>query len=243
MFDSIGVNPDAEVGRRRAGAVMLTLSMLATVGGFVFGISAYYAAKQVLGATDDVPVVEVVMLDEAPPVALSLPSAPAMSRGERSDLPAVSTTMTDEPVALKPIVSDTPVVAPVGDPLGKETGVPTGTVNGKCIGDACGQGEAGSGTGDADIHVFHQSELQLKRQYQPDFPAQAEALGLTDARCIATVSMDDKGVPYSVVVTGCAETFQEETTANLMKWRWYPPKVGKEPTRARTQIGVTYKLR
>ncbi len=244
MFDSIGVNPDQEVGRRRAVALFLTAGALGAVLAVAAFIAVPHPPKPL--AVDEG--FEVAMIDPPEPEPLFAPPPPAISRGVRSETTA-ATPVTDTPSEPTTLADPPPdkIAEASGDPNGKEEGRPDGVVDGKgtqiadkyCQGDACG----GTGDGGGGVRVFHHTDLEIRRQPIPSYPAEAEALGLGEARCIATVRMDTGGVPYSVTVTGCPDAFHAETVASLMKWRWYPPRAGKIATRAQTQIAVTYKLR
>jgi outer membrane biosynthesis protein TonB len=90
--------------------------------------------------------------------------------------------------------------------------------------------------------VFHHSELEVKKRLNPEYPEAARALSLGDQRCLAKVFIDEEGVPYDVQVESCPKVFFEDTKQAILKWRWYPPKDGKNRVKAQTTIAVTYKL-
>jgi hypothetical protein len=68
-------------------------------------------------------------------------------------------------------------------------------------------------------------------------------MNLGDQRCVAEVQISESGVPTKVVVKDCPKIFHASTVQALMKWRWYPPKDGKQKVKGQTTIAVKYKLR
>lgn len=248
MFDSIGVNPDREANKRRAGAALLTVCVTGAVGA-ALAIATWCAVGEIVGPVVAEPPMVFLEPDNSEVEPLFAPPPPAISRGVRSEATTAATPVTDVPTAIVPLAAPPPdkLAEAGGDPNGKEEGRPDGVIDGKgaqiadkyCQGDACG----GTSDGGGGVRVFHHTDLELRRQPPPSYPAEAEALGLGETRCVATVRIDAGGVPYSVVVSGCPDAFHAETVASLMKWRWYPPRAGKIATRAQTQIAVTYKLR
>ena len=68
-------------------------------------------------------------------------------------------------------------------------------------------------------------------------------MNLGDQVCKARVFIDEKGVPYDVKVEDCPKVFHAATRAAMLKWRWYPPKAGREKVKAQVVIGIRYKLR
>ena len=97
----------------------------------------------------------------------------------------------------------------------------------------------GTGTG---AKVFHHSELEVRQRKQPTYPEAARELNLGDQRCKARVFIDERGVPYDVIVEACPQAFHSETKRALLQWRWYSPRDGREKVKAQTIIAVTYKL-
>ncbi|MEQ1506763.1 MAG: energy transducer TonB, partial [Myxococcota bacterium] len=120
---------------------------------------------------------------------------------------------------------------PAGVVGGVEGGVEGGVVGGVLGG--------GPGTG---VRVFHQSELEVKKRVNPEYPEAARALNLGDQRCLVKVIMDEEGVPFNVIVDACPKVFHDVTREAILKWRWYPPKDGKSKIKAQTTIAVTFKL-
>ena len=57
------------------------------------------------------------------------------------------------------------------------------------------------------------------------------------------VKIDEEGVPFAAEVSGCPQVFYESAKEAILKWRWYPPKVGKDHVKAQTTIGITYKMK
>jgi protein TonB len=131
---------------------------------------------------------------------------------------------------------------PAGVEGGVEGGVAGGVVGGVIGGVEGGVlgGQLGAGGGPK---VFHHSELEAKKKVQPEYPEAALSLNLGDQRCMARVFIDEEGVPYDVIVEKCPNVFHPVTKETILKWRWYPPKDGKNKVKAQTTIGVTYKMK
>jgi protein TonB len=129
-------------------------------------------------------------------------------------------------------------VKPAGDPAGVEGGV-EGGVAGGVVGGVIGGVLGGDLNG---VKVFHHSELEVKKRIEPEYPESAKALNLGEQRCLVKVFMDEEGVPYEAMVDGCPEAFRPSAKEAIMKWRWYPPKDGKNKVKAQTTIAITYKL-
>lgn len=239
MFDSLVAVSDHEAGRRNAVSFALTSSLVAAgVGGFLLGT--------VLWATNapPAPVVEapMVFLDEPPDAGggdplPALPTPPKAPPSKDMTPPDDVRDLTAAPA------DDVPVAAPAVAPaLPGSGGTGEGTGEGPGKGPGVGPG-VGEGTGDGDgVRYFDHEALGVRRQVIPDYPEAARALQLGKQRCLASVSIDAEGVPYAVEVTGCPSAFHRATEEGILKWRWYPPKVGKARVAARTTIAIVYRL-
>jgi hypothetical protein len=243
LFDNIGKDLDEEANKRRAASLFLTLAGLGGVVGFGVAFTAYTAAQVVMESNLDDQMVELV--EEAIEQALPPPPPPPPP-------PAAAPDPTDETVVPEPdemvdevkelqeevkeeIKSD---VKPAGVEGGQEGGVEGGVVGG-----VQGGVEGGVLGGQlSGVKVFHHSELEKKKSVMPDYPEPARALNLGDQKCLARVFIDEEGVPYDVSVDACPKVFHDSTREALLKWRWYPPKDGKNKCKAQTTIAVIYKL-
>jgi outer membrane biosynthesis protein TonB len=85
--------------------------------------------------------------------------------------------------------------------------------------------------------------VEVKKRFDPRYPKSAKDMNLGDQRCLAKVFIDESGAPYKVLVENCPKVFHAETQAAIMKWRWYPPKVGREKVKAQITIAINYKVR
>jgi hypothetical protein len=242
MFDNIGRDLDEEANKRRATAVMLTLLGLGGTIGLVVGWGMYKAAEVLLDPQVDEEMVELVtdeeMADEAPPPPPPPPPAAAASEEETEDTPDE---MVEDIQELKEVVPEE--IKSDAKPAGMEGGVEGGVVGG-VVGGVQG-GVVGGVLGGqlGGVRVFHHSELEPKKRVYPEYPEAAKELNLGDQRCLAIVFMDEEGTPYDVRVDNCPKVFELPTKEAMLKWRWYPPKDGKNKVKAQTTIAVTYKMK
>ncbi len=61
--------------------------------------------------------------------------------------------------------------------------------------------------------------------------------------CTIRVHIEREGVPSYVAVGGCHEDFHASVEADMMKWRWSPPRLGGEPSAVSTDLSVTFPAR
>jgi hypothetical protein len=237
MFDTIGRDTDDEAVSRRAKAVLLTLLGVGGVCGLVVGVSAYLAARTLL---DDALVPDERMVELLEPLDPSLgappPPPPPAGRADGAE------SEPDEPPEVVPPLED-PVSAPLVDeatPQGTDDGVDGGDPDGVAGGLPGGQPGGFPGATGTGLVSFHHTELSVKRRVFPGYPDAALALSLGEQRCLADVSLDERGTPFDVTVTGCPAVFDGPTREALYQWRWYPPRVGSRAVQARTRIAVTY---
>ncbi len=238
MFEHIGKDPDEEAAKRRAAAGGLTFFGLIGVVAGTFGIATYLAVEVVEEFLDNSNMVEVVMedfLDDEPPPPPP-PPPPAASTPEEED--EIDPDEMDEDVE----ELDQEVEKEIAEDKGKADVGVEGGVEGGVIGGVVG-GVVGGVLGGTGAKVFHHSELEVKKRMMPAYPKQAKELNLGDQRCLAVVHISESGVPTKVEVQDCPKVFHAATVTGIMKWRWYPPKDGKQKVKAQTTIAVKYKLR
>ena len=247
MFENVGKDPDEEAGKRRAASFALTAFAL---GGFIVlsvGIAAYTAIELVPDLLDDSEMIEIVMEDfeeAAPPPPPPPPPAGAEEEEEEEeeedDTEVDPDEMDEEIEELDKEPEDKIKSAATGGQVGGVEGGEEGGVVGGVIGGVIG-GELGGVLG--GVVAMHHSEIEVKKQIQPRYPKAAQEANLGDQRCLAKVFIGADGVPFKVVVENCPQVFHAETKSAIMKWRWYPPKVGRQKVKAQITIGVTYRAR
>jgi hypothetical protein len=98
--------------------------------------------------------------------------------------------------------------------------------------------------GDAPVPDEQALRLELAEfaplhRVDPPFPDKARRAGLSEGRCQAEVFVGADGVPYKLVIDGCAEPFGDSAIDALMRWRW---PASDEPARV-TAVTVTYDRR
>jgi outer membrane biosynthesis protein TonB len=245
VFDNIGKDLDEEANKRRASALFLTLSVLGAVVGLTVGVGAYMAAEVVLDVDLDkelVDLIEETVNEALPPPPPPPPPPPAAAAEEEQEEP--ETPQPDEMVeeikeleeeVKEEVKSDVKPAGVEGGQEGGQVGGVVGGVQGGIEGGVLGGQLSG-------VRVFHHSELEVKKRINPEYPEAARALQIGDQRCLAKVFIDEEGVPYDVIVETCPKVFHDDTKAAILKWRWYPPKDGKNRVKAQTTIAVTYKL-
>jgi hypothetical protein len=144
----------------------------------------------------------------------------------------------DDPAPLTPVVPDK-VVGQAGDPEGDDHGAVNGKPGGKPLGTGTGDGD---GPGGGGVKRIEFGDLEVKRRFEPIYPAAAKSMGLGDVRCDAVVRISSEGVPTEVTVRGCPEVFHAETREALLRWRFYPVRAGKTPVSTMTSFSVAYRL-
>ena len=241
MFDNIGKDLDEEANKRRAASLFFTLSGLGAIVGLAVGIGAYTAAEVLMDSNLDQEMVEILdqVMEDALPPPPPPPPPPAAAQEEEVEKPEPDE-MVDEVKELQEEVKQEikDDIKPAGAEAGVEGGVEGGVIGG-VVGGVVG-GQLGGTLG--GVRVFHHSELEVKKRVNPEYPEAARALNIGDQRCLAKVFIDEEGVPYDVQVESCPKVFFEDTKAAILKWRWYPPKDGKNKVKAQTTIAITYKL-
>ena len=246
MFDNIGKDLDEEANKRRAASLGITVFGLAAITGITVGITAWTAAEVLLDTDLEAEMVELLeeAIDElAPPPPPPPPPPPAAAPDEEEEEEVTEPEpdeMVEEVEELKEEVKEEikSDIKPQGVEGGKEGGVEGGQVGG--VDGGIVGGELGGKLG--GVRVFHHSELEVKKRVNPRYPESAKSLQLGDQRCLVKVFIDEKGIPFDAVVEKCPKVFHAGTKEAILRWRWYPPKDGKNKIKAQTTIAVTYKL-
>ena len=250
MFDNIGKDTDQDANKRRAQSFFLSLLVIGSGVGVSVYLS-YRVAEVVLEPIFDEEMVEGIIEDAevddaAPPPPPPPPPPPAAadaSEEEEEEDPDPEEIPDDVKTLDKPVDDEMKNdKKPAGVEGGVEGGVAGGVVGGVIGGVEGGVvgGQLGGGSGPK---VFHHSELEVKKRVQPEYPETARSMNLGDQRCMAKVFIDEEGVPYEVIVEKCPNVFHPATKEAILKWRWYPPKDGKNKVKAQTTIGVTYVMK
>ena len=128
--------------------------------------------------------------------------------------------------------------------LGPGSGPGTGGGSGECApgedcatGPGCAPGEV-CGTGPVEVEG-----LRVRRRVQPAFPPAARHLGLSEARCLLELTVDERGHVADVAVSGCPTVFHESAERAAWGWRFVPHRVGGEARSASFRLVVNYQLR
>lgn len=246
MFDHVGHTEDAEATRRSLASLVLSSLLLGAGAAFVTAWGAFTAVSALHDEPepDDTPLAEVVLLDPVLDLAPPPPPPPA-GRAAPEVAPDPDRVEPDEAVDVPPELEEPDpeirdAARPAGDPQGTADGENGGEVGGRPGGrkDGVPHGTPG-GTG--EIRAFHHSELATRVRVDPVFPAEAMALGVAEHRCRVAVTIDARGVPTDVQVTGCPEVFHANAREALLRWRWYPPRDGRAKVAARTLISVVFR--
>lgn len=246
VFDNIGKDLDEEANKRRAASFMITILGMGGAVGLFVGVTAYTATQVLMEPEQLAEMVELieeeVLPDDAPPPPPPPPPPPAAAADEESEETEVTPDdMVEDVKELKEEVKDE--MKSDVKPAGVEGGVEGGVVGG-VVGGVMGGIEGGVLGGQlSGVRVFHHSELEVKKRVEPVYPDAARDLNLGEQRCIVKVFIDEEGVPYDVSVDQCPNVFDTPTREAILKWRWYPPKDGKNRVKAQTTIGITYRMK
>lgn len=247
MFDHVGTTSDPEATRRSFVSLLISALMLGGGGAFVAGWTAYTAVQAL---TDETPVadealVEVIVsdpvLEQAPPPPP--PPAAAPVDDDEPDPVDEPDEMVDDPQELDDDIDQE--IANEARPAGEDGGVDGGEAGGKPGGTLGGDpnGCVGCDGPGGGVRAFHHTDLDVKTRVDLEYPAAAMALDLGEQRCRTTVTLDERGVPYVVEVDACPSVFHAAVRESILKWRWYPPKLGREKVQAQTVIMVAFRPR
>lgn len=236
MFENVGRDPDKEGGKRRLISMILTIGLFGGGTGMSAAIAYYTATEVIPEILEDVELVELVEIEEVPEEAPPPPPPPPPAAPDEE----IDETSTEQPQPDE-MVEEIQELDEVEDKVASDKGRPPPDPNGVVGGEYGGQ--AGGVVGGTGVRVMHHSEVEVKKRIDPEYPKAAKDANLGDQRCLVKVKIDEEGVPYDVVVENCPKVFHAATIDAIMKWRWYPPKVGKERVKAQITIGVNYKVR
>ncbi len=247
MFDNIGKDLDEEANKRRAMSFGITLLGMGTATGLFVALTAYTATQVLLEQPLNEELVQLieeeVIADDAPPPPPPPPPPPAAAAEEETEEETEETPdeMVEEVQELKEEVKEE--MKSDVKPAGVEGGVEGGVVGG-VVGGVQGGIEGGVLGGQlSGVRVFHHSELEVKKRIEPVYPDAAKALNLGEQRCIVKVIIDEEGVPVDVSVDQCPKVFDTPTREAILKWRWYPPKDGKNRVKAQTTLAIVYRMK
>ena len=103
-------------------------------------------------------------------------------------------------------------------------------------------GVIGGQLGGTGLTAVHHSQAKVKRRVDPKMPQAAQDLGLKTSRCVATISVDEKGKPFDVKVADCPNIFHQEIRKAALATRFYPHKVNGKPVKMSTKFVYTFKI-
>lgn len=239
MFENVGRDPDREGGKRRAVSLVLTVFLFGGGTGLSAAIAYYTATEIVPEILEDVELVELIQPEEdVPEEEAPPPPPPPPPPGPEEEIDEDSTEE-PQPDEMAEDVQD--LEENVEDKVATDKGRPPGDPDGQVGGEIGGQ--AGGVVGGTGVRVMHHSEVEIKKQVEPKYPKAARDANLGDQRCLVKVKINEAGEPYDVKVENCPKVFHAATEEAILKWRWWPPKVGKEKVKAQITIGVNYKVR
>jgi protein TonB len=246
MFDNIGKDLDEEANKRRAASLLITVLGLGGITGVVLGITAYTATQVIANSELAAEMVELIEeeinLDDAPPPPPPPPPPPAAAdASEEEETEDTPDEMVEEIKELKEEVKEEMKsdAKPAGVEGGVEGGVAGGVVGGVqggIVGGVVGGQLGGGGV------VVHQTDLQVKKRFTPEYPEAARSLNLGDQRCLVKVFIDEEGVPYNAQVEQCPKVFEDNAREGVLKWRWYPYKVEGRKVKVQTTIAFMYRM-
>ena len=255
MFDTVGRAADPEGARRNGISMMYTVGMMSAGLGFLL----FLGAKQVV---DQIPVEDdwemaFPVTQAEPEEELKAPALPPPAGGNHGGSDPLSgkqpprkpqQTPSDNPQlpSVNELVPDDPTLPGTNDEACKPELEDCPGASGPGPGPGTGPGPGGSGNcegPDCPVGIEHGDIPDIKRQVPLKYPEVAKDLNIGTQRCIATVTIDQRGVPYSVTVDECPMVFHKETKEGLLKFRWYAFKDAGVRHSARFRVGVTYELR
>lgn len=194
------------------------------------------------------PLVELVSTPRPPPAGGggSVSPPPKKPAAPRATAPPVPPPVEPPPEAPppEPAVADlTP--ADAGNTRGTLPASGPGTGEGSGAGPGTGPGPGGPGVGpggDGNGPVaLPGNAVRARRKVEPVYPRAAHDLKLPEARCRARITIDTKGKPTDVSVTGCATVFHAATVRAMMQWRFYPARVDGKKVSASFVVPIRFR--
>lgn len=227
--------------RRRRAALTLALGLNASLLAALFAIPTAVAPPKAEAAA--LTYVEIVS-PPAPRAASSPARRPtAASRAPAASLAVVAPVPPAAPPALTPPASPQPDAAltpgaPEAGPSGPGSGEGGGPGSGPGPGDGSGTGE---GTGDGALRDVPWTQVKVRRQVVPDYPAEAVAAGLGEAVCTVRLAIDTEGRPTDAQVSGCPSLLAQPAQQAAMRWRFAPLLEGRTPVPGRFTIRFRFR--
>lgn len=237
--------------RRRRSALLLTL--LLHFSGAV-SLMAVGSDQYVEGTNEDVVLVE--FIEETPRAA---PAAAGPPKASTAPAPRATAKPTPRP-ATEP--DPPPEEAPTPDlstlsTLWKAAAPASATVSDAIDGDAVNPGGSGGGgvtpNGSAGcppgqicdgVQEVGASSVTPKRRVRPKYPTKAKALNLDETTCEVRFTIDTRGKPIDVQVSGCPEVFHEEVRRAGHQWLFYKVRgPNGQPIMATFTLSLTFRLR
>ena len=233
MFERL-TTPRRAVGHRKSA---LALAVLINVSG-VGSMLTFGDVQRIIEEAEDAPLIE-VMLAPAPAPAAPLAAAFAPPSAPKESIKPPKEPVVEEPPVEpdEPVEVTDPVVpaeasppAHTGDPLAAVDGPPSA---GGCppgmvcegppesAGTGCPAGQVCNGEV-ATILSVTAADVRPKRRVRPSYPDAAKALNISEARCLVRFSVDAKGSPTDVQVSGCPRVFHDAVLKAAWQWKFYP---------------------
>jgi hypothetical protein len=88
----------------------------------------------------------------------------------------------------------------------------------------------------------HWSDVTAKKRVSPTMPNAAKQLNMTEERCEIRVFIDEKGVPYDLILGRCPAIYHESTLEALWQWRFYPRREDGVRVKSQFHLVVVYRL-
>ncbi|MCB9777814.1 MAG: energy transducer TonB [Alphaproteobacteria bacterium] len=209
--------------RREAGSMLMSMTLVTSVvAGMMLG-----GGQQVAPYEDvDEPLL-VHLIEAAPAPVARLPAggaapAPSVEQPTVEPPPAKDDAVPPADAAPAAITSSsTPGPGAPEGPGGPGEGPGDGIGPGKGPGPGAGDGPGGPGRDEPPLR----EDLVARRKVRPRYPASAEARSLGETRCSVMLTIDERGTPASVDLSGCPSAFRDEAGRAAMAWRFAPRRV------------------
>ena len=87
------------------------------------------------------------------------------------------------------------------------------------------------------------SDVEAKKRVAPKMPDEVKGQGKLNVRCQIRFFIDERGVPYEVVLEECPEPFRDSALEAAWGWRFAPTIRDGEPVEAQFVLGITYRIK